>query len=247
MYRIIGADQKEYGPVTAEEVCQWIAERRADAQTKVQAEGSTEWKSLGSLPEFAAALAVPPFLPGPPPLPAMGRAKSKMPGWVIALIVLGVVMGLLALLAVPMAMLLPALSQAKGKARSIMCMNNMKQLALALVLYTDDNNGKFPPGNEWCDKINRYVGSPKVFQCPAQENQRCGYAFNRNLTDKKQNEIPRDTVLLFESDAGWNKASGPELLISRHGGRPKTYLVAFADGSVQVISQSRLATLGWEP
>ena len=169
---------------------QWIAGRRADAQTKVQAEGSTEWKSLGSLPEFAAALAVPPLLPGPPPLPAIGRAQSKMPRWVIALIVLGVVMGLVALLAIPMAMLLPALSQAKGKARSIMCMSNMKQLALALVLYADDNNGKFPPSNEWCDKINPYVGSPKIFQCPAQENQRCGYAFNRNFSQKTQPSPP---------------------------------------------------------
>jgi hypothetical protein len=109
--------------------------------------------------------------------------------------------------------------------------NRHTQDATTFKLYADDNNGKFPPGNEWCDKINRYVGSPKVFQCPAQENQRCSYAFNRNLSDKKHNEVPRDTVLLFESDAGWNKASGPELLISRHGGRPKTYLVAFADGS----------------
>jgi hypothetical protein len=247
MYKIIGADQKEYGPVTNEQVRQWIAERRADAQTKVQAEGSTDWKSLGSLPEFAAVLAVPPLLPGPPPLPAIGRAKSKTPGWVIALIVLGAALGLLALLAIPAAMLLPALAQAKGKAQSIMCMNNMKQLALAVVLYADDNNGKFPPGNEWCDKINRYVGSPKAFQCPAQENQRCGYALNQNLNSKKQNEVALDTVLLFESNAGWNKAGGSELLASRHEGREKMFLVAFADGSVQMISQSRLATLGWEP
>jgi hypothetical protein len=247
MYKIIGADQKEYGPVTTEQVRQWIAERRANAQTKVQAEGSTEWKSLGSLPEFAAALAVPPLLPGPPPLPTIGRAKSKSPRWVIPLIVLGVAMGLLALLAIPAAMLLPALTKAKGKAQSIMCMNNMRQLALAVVLYADNNNGKFPPGNEWCDKVNRYVGLPIAFQCPVHENQRCGYAFNQNLINKKQTEVGHDTVLLFESDAGWNKAGGPGLLASRHGGRQKMYLVAFADGSAQMISESRLATLRWEP
>jgi hypothetical protein len=55
MYKIIGADGNEYGPVTAEQLRQWIAEGRANAQTKVQAEGSTEWKALSEFPEFTSA------------------------------------------------------------------------------------------------------------------------------------------------------------------------------------------------
>jgi hypothetical protein len=53
MYKIIGADGKEYGPVTTEQLRQWITEGRSNAQTRVQSEGSAEWKPLGSLPEFA--------------------------------------------------------------------------------------------------------------------------------------------------------------------------------------------------
>ena len=53
MYRIIGADGNEYGPVTAEQLRQWIVEGRANAQTKIQTEGSTEWKALADFPEFA--------------------------------------------------------------------------------------------------------------------------------------------------------------------------------------------------
>jgi len=71
MYKIIGADQKEYGPVTAEQLRQWIAEGRVHAQTQVQAEGGAEWKPLSAFPEFAAALsakAAPP--PQPPSLSA---------------------------------------------------------------------------------------------------------------------------------------------------------------------------------
>jgi uncharacterized membrane protein len=60
MYRIIGADQKEYGPVSAEQLRQWIAEGRAGAHSLVRAEGATEWKPLGELPEFAAALGMAP-------------------------------------------------------------------------------------------------------------------------------------------------------------------------------------------
>ena len=57
MYKIIGADKHEYGPVTTEQLRQWIAEGRANSQTEVQPEGSTEWTTLGQLPEFAGAFA----------------------------------------------------------------------------------------------------------------------------------------------------------------------------------------------
>ena len=54
-YRIIGTDQLEYGPVSAEQIRQWMVEGRVDAQTKVQPEGG-EWKRLAEMPEFTAAL-----------------------------------------------------------------------------------------------------------------------------------------------------------------------------------------------
>lgn len=64
MYKILGADGRQYGPVTAEQLRRWIVEGRANAYTQTLAEGSTAWKPLGSLPEFAAnfpsAAAVPP-------------------------------------------------------------------------------------------------------------------------------------------------------------------------------------------
>ncbi len=56
MYKVIGGDQKQYGPVTAEEVRQWIADGRLNAQSLAWAEGATDWKPLGSFPEFADVL-----------------------------------------------------------------------------------------------------------------------------------------------------------------------------------------------
>jgi hypothetical protein len=56
MYKIIGADGREYGPVSADEVRRWIAEGRANAHTRAQAAGSAEWKPLSEFPEFADAL-----------------------------------------------------------------------------------------------------------------------------------------------------------------------------------------------
>jgi hypothetical protein len=68
MYKIIGADGREYGPVTTEQLRQWIREGRASAQTKVQAEGATEWKTLGDFSEFADMLGSAGAGPGVPPV-----------------------------------------------------------------------------------------------------------------------------------------------------------------------------------
>jgi hypothetical protein len=56
MYKIIGADQREYGPVPVEQVRKWIAEGRANAQTKAWSAGNSEWKTLADFPEFADLL-----------------------------------------------------------------------------------------------------------------------------------------------------------------------------------------------
>src|ERR1041384_8476997 len=57
MFKILGADGRQYGPVTADKIRDWIAEGRAGAQTMTQREGDADWKPLSSFPEFAAILA----------------------------------------------------------------------------------------------------------------------------------------------------------------------------------------------
>ena len=57
MYIIIGGDQKEYGPITADDVRQWIAEGRLNEKTLMKTEGDAEFRPLEKFPEFAAAFA----------------------------------------------------------------------------------------------------------------------------------------------------------------------------------------------
>ncbi|MDB6112164.1 MAG: domain containing protein [Pedosphaera sp.] len=90
MYKIVGADQEVYGPVTAEELRRWIAEGRANAQTPVQREGSGEWKPLGTLPEFAAAFAATPPV-SPAVFPTTVRAPVGTNGMATAGLVLSIV------------------------------------------------------------------------------------------------------------------------------------------------------------
>jgi uncharacterized RDD family membrane protein YckC len=52
MFTILGTDGKEYGPVTAGKILEWIASGRANLQTKARHASDTEWKTLGDFAEF---------------------------------------------------------------------------------------------------------------------------------------------------------------------------------------------------
>jgi prepilin-type processing-associated H-X9-DG protein len=153
------------------------------------------------------------------------------------------------LLPIMFAMLLPALAAAHDKAREINCMNNEKQLALAVIMYSNAHENTLPPAATWCDAIKSYTGLENVFHCPAVDtsaNSRCDYAFNAKLDGLKVSAVNPQTVLIFESDGGWNASGGPDSLVSRHINH-RDSVVAFADGHVEIVSRSRLDSLRWDP
>jgi hypothetical protein len=76
MYRIIGADGREYGPVGSEVLRRWIAEGRVTAQTSARAEGTPGWKPISAFPEFADVISPPP-VSGPPPFPVADGYPPK--------------------------------------------------------------------------------------------------------------------------------------------------------------------------
>ncbi len=90
------------------------------------------------------------------------------------LIELLVVIAIIAILA---AMLLPALSQAREKARQISCVNNTKQIALCYLMYADDNREYFPGfvnqyttssvRTVWTAHIDPYLKSTESYYCPS--------------------------------------------------------------------------------
>jgi len=92
MYRIIGADGKEYGPITVEQLGQWVAEGRANGDTKALAEGATEWKPLNSYPEIAGWFAQPAAALGAAPAVLTGVAPGRRSnGFAVAGLVMGII------------------------------------------------------------------------------------------------------------------------------------------------------------
>ena len=62
-YTVIGSDQKQYGPVTDEQVRTWIREGRVNLQSQMKAESDAEWRPASAFPEFAPMFGTAPTSP----------------------------------------------------------------------------------------------------------------------------------------------------------------------------------------
>jgi hypothetical protein len=79
MYRIIGVDHREYGPVSADQVRQWMKEGRLNGTTLMQAEGVAGWRPLATFPEFGVPPHTAPATPHAPPSYAPVTAPATAP------------------------------------------------------------------------------------------------------------------------------------------------------------------------
>ena len=131
------------------------------------------------------------------------------------------------------------------------CALNMQGIYTFGTLYSlyRRKNNPYPDPAEWCDVIMRnratYVSEERMrghMRCPLGGEGKCHYAMNPHCEPNS----PPDTVLLFETEGGWNKHGGPEFFTFDHH-EPRGGCVLLNDGtSIFIRTEDELKKLRWK-
>ena len=127
------------------------------------------------------------------------------------LIELLVVIAIIAILA---GMLLPSLARAKEAGRRIACLNNMRQIGLSLIMYTDENEGFLPPRthpNRWPQRLRPGYRDLRLLKCPSDLPNPATFRVDANLWPA--DAAPRsyiynswnDFFIPIYGDRGWRR------------------------------------------
>jgi prepilin-type processing-associated H-X9-DG protein len=125
-------------------------------------------------------------------------------------------------IAVLIGFILPSLAAARAQGRAVKCLSNLRQLGLALLMYSGDNKGYFPPntttpapGLSWMDpdRIGRYLPLPPVwtadstaFSCPGDNAAATSYAMNIWASSKVDNRVTNPTPPALPTGQLWQQA-----------------------------------------
>ncbi|MDD2706614.1 MAG: DUF1559 domain-containing protein [Verrucomicrobiae bacterium] len=119
-----------------------------------------------------------------------GRRTMGVP-WGFTLVELLVAVSILMLL---MGLLFGALKGVRERGRQIQCMNNLKQLSLAMTSYAEENDGFLPlyrasstsPYVRWFDAMYKYYGMPKILKCPSDKTPDGPASFPENASSSQR-------------------------------------------------------------
>ncbi|UCC69576.1 MAG: DUF4190 domain-containing protein [Armatimonadota bacterium] len=169
----------------------------------------------------------------------IGRSQGRLRGQGLA--IAGTVISGLGILLVPIlaAMVFPVFARARASARKAICLSNVKNISVALQMYMADYDGRLPDADDWCGNLQEYLKNYDVLLCPAAKDLDCAYAYSSDLSgaDLASFYDPPTTIVIFESDLGWNASGLPQDLLPpepRHLGGDN---FGFLDGHARWIAR----------
>jgi prepilin-type processing-associated H-X9-DG protein len=133
----------------------------------------------------------------------------------------------------------PMMTSARLAAKSAVCLSNLKQMAVAVMMFEGDADDVLKvTATNWLDKISPYLRSRDILKCPEDTEGPVSYSLNAKLIGKSAVAIedPANTVLLYEGKGGQ--------LVFRHQGRAA---VAYADGHAKLVNEADAKKLRWNP
>ncbi|UCG47984.1 MAG: hypothetical protein JSU94_21200 [Phycisphaerales bacterium] len=98
--------------------------------------------------------------------------------------------------AVGAAIAMPALWQARGQAMSVASLSNLKNIGLALIMYADDHDGRFP---DELQAARSYFGSSKVLESPRKPKGFEGESYIYINGQSLQIDSPATQILVYEN------------------------------------------------
>jgi len=150
----------------------------------------------------------------------------------------------IAIVAVLAAMLFPTLAKARASAQRVSCLSNMRQIGMAIQMYTmghaERMPGPGPSGREWPLSLQPYIGSTQIFSC---------------ITDPHEGEPSIAGMGTAKLSYGWNsldvgdgrygfrKPDGTPLALSRVD-QPSETIVIFDYLATNAPSEGHLTNVG---
>ncbi|MCK4997882.1 MAG: hypothetical protein KAS23_00050 [Anaerohalosphaera sp.] len=148
------------------------------------------------------------------------------------------------------------------------CSREMQDLSSVTQQYSEHNEGTLPDADTWCDQLLESAGDLEIFErfeawiSSSDSNVSYSheiitrYAININLDSYRLADIDRQTVLMFETDIGWNQNGTSDILVPEghpgfwpffEGGYHFIFVGPDSTFTVKFIKNSELDSLNWMP